>query len=181
MQIDEAKLEIFEPQRSLHERSQARIQYYKPKPEGYDIYNSHGSYRRPAHTSRQKHTKSWRERAVLQAIICGGFLAVLLFFNVVDSAFTNGVMGWVDRNLSYSLFTEDDGVGSWALRLVSIFQNGGGDAVEGDVPELNDTIPVDGPTSTVPSALPPALPSEELQMNGSWVDESILKEIEALP
>jgi len=108
MQIDEAKFEEIGPDVRPVVRSQARIRYSK----------------KPNDVPKQpeKIEKTWRERIVIQAIICGCFLSVLLGFSIIDSAFTNNVTSWVEHNLSFDFLAEEDGVGAWASRVVDIFR-----------------------------------------------------------
>jgi hypothetical protein len=98
---------------------------------------------------------------VLQAIICGGFLAALLIFSIVDTAFTNGVTSWVERNLSFDFFAYDDGVGSWTDRVLNIF-------------ETTETAPID--YADIDNS-PHSIPEGSLTPGDSWIDESILEEI----
>lgn len=111
---------------------------------------------------KEPQLKTWKERALFQGIICAGFLAILLVFNIIDSAPTNAVTAWMDRNLSYDIFAED-GVGSWTDRLLAIFNN---DPAPADYADINPTPAT--PTTTTTTTTP-----------NSWVDESILEEINA--
>ncbi|MDR2167928.1 MAG: hypothetical protein LBE35_08795 [Clostridiales bacterium] len=149
MQMDESKMEILGAQARPRVRTQARVRYNKSAP-----------YRR-AKPTQQKSEKTWRERIVVQAIICGGFLAVLLAFNIVDSAFTNGVTNWVERNLAFDIFADEDGVGSWTDRVLSIFEND-------DAPTIEHAEGHD-PMQTIPEG--------SLAPGDSWIDESILDDL----
>ena len=67
--------------------------------------------------------KGFKERFVFQAIICGGFLALLLFINMVDSGFTNAITGWVERNISYDMLAGRDGEGGLIDSIMGFFNN----------------------------------------------------------
>ena len=179
MEMEEGKLEILGPQlpsqMTTSNRSEARIRYYKSASGAY----AHGSsgnqntYTRSrksrtetASKNQKKESKTWKERILFQAIICGALLAVLLFFNVVDSAFTNGVTDWVDRNLTQNIFNEDGGFGSW---LGNIFGND-------DAAEYTDVYGPDGNLPQLHQTLP--LPAEMDLPTDSWIDEAILYEIQ---
>lgn len=82
-------------------RSPARIRYSKPA----------GAYQpRRAMPARGRNNDAprlgFRERVLVQAMICGGVLAVLLVFNLVNNAFTNTATAWVSRNISHNLIAD---------------------------------------------------------------------------
>ncbi|MCL2236137.1 MAG: hypothetical protein FWB98_06835, partial [Defluviitaleaceae bacterium] len=98
-------------------RSEARARYARA-----GVSRPTAAVGRPRPRLKEPNLKTWKERALFQGIICAGFLGVLLVFNIIDSAPTNAVTAWVDRNLSYDIFAED-GVGGWTERLLAIFNN----------------------------------------------------------
>jgi len=103
MEMEEAKMDMLTNYgRHVTQRSEARARYSK-------VAGRQTTARRD---NRKKSPMFFKERLIFQAIICGGFLAILLFFNIVDSNFTNGVTGWIDRNISYNMlmgiFGDDD-------------------------------------------------------------------------
>ena len=110
MEMEEPKNEtVYQYQHQHRPRSEARARYYKP---------AAGNFARRTHTDASR--GGFKERFVLQAIICGGFLAVLLFFNVVDTNFTNAVTGWIERNIAFDMLAEDDAPG-WINTIVEVF------------------------------------------------------------
>ena len=156
MRPEEAKHEIFAsalPQRNYQRgRTEARVRYYKPAA-------SRTSRAMPEKTSRT----NFKARLVFQATICGGFLALLLFFNIIDTNFTNAVTGWIDRNISYDMLAEEGGVGGRINNLLGIFVN--------DESAYYEAYMTAGETET---AMPEAqTPGTE----ASGIDESILREI----
>ncbi|MCL2576417.1 MAG: hypothetical protein FWE33_08280 [Defluviitaleaceae bacterium] len=154
MQMDEPKMELLIPD-VVPAPSAARIRYTK-NPEVAEMPQQSRSAAKPVQE------KTWRERIVVQAMICGGFLAALLLFSVLDNPVTNNVTDWVERNLSYNILSEEGGVGAWADRLLGIF---------GD-DEVLDVIDVYAPTQfTPPANLPVSSPDD------SWIDPNLLQEI----
>jgi len=105
----------------------------------------------PLKKTAKKPKSTWRERIVIQAIICACLLAVFLGFNVIDAPFTNSVAGWVENNLSFNFLADEDGVGSWANRVVDIFRSS-------DSPAVNYVESLQSPQD-------------------SWIDPYILNEI----
>lgn len=156
MQMDEAKMDLLAPQVPFEptERSSARIRYSKSP-------QTTAAPRRRT-TPNEPQTKTWRERMLFQAIICGGFLALLLLFNVLDTPLTNNVASWVEENLAYNILHEDGGVGAWADRLLGIF--GSDDTASPNVIETFAPI-------TVPVNIPAETPHD------SWIDENLLREL----
>jgi len=108
---------------------------------------------KPTPTPPQKARKrsTWREKIAIQAIICACLLALFLGFNVINTPFTNNATQWVEDNLSFDFLTDEDGIGSWANRVVNIFRSD----------ETAGTIHVETMQN----------PSE------SWIDPYILREI----
>ena len=154
MDIDDLKMQTL-TQHETPARSQARARYAPAGPRPASRPS------RPRPPLKQPEIRTWRERAIFQAIICGGFLAVLLVFNVIDSTLTNNVTAWVDRNLSYDIFAED-GVGGWTDRLLGIFNN------DTPTPDYADIEPF-------PQA--PAIPTGTSNTPDSWIDPGVLEEI----
>lgn len=114
-------------------RSEARARYYKPASERR-ISRSHTL---PA--KETKPGKSAKERLVFQATICGGFLALLLFINVINLEFTNSIIAWVGRNITHDVFSEE---GSWIDSLLDIF-NSTDDSIEVNQPQMGAENPAD--------------------------------------
>jgi len=121
MEMEEAKMEIF-PNigRNDYPRSNARSRYRRP-----DAATRSGHIRRNiGRAANEKIAPStFKERLIFQATICGGFLAVLLFFNIIDTDFTNGVTGWIEQNIAFDMLAEDGGVGDWVGSVLGIFGN----------------------------------------------------------
>jgi len=159
MDIDDLKMQTL-----TQPRSEARARYTRnpatPVRSGGGVAHARVANRKPRPRLREPQLRTWKERALFQGIICAGFLAVLLVFNIIDSAPTNAVTAWMDRNLSYDIFAED-GVGGWTDRLLAIFNN---DPTPTDYADVTPTpaTPTSTPATTTPN---------------SWVDESILEEI----
>ena len=163
MEMEEAKMEIFTNPVRSYPRSNARSRYRRPggKP---------GTARR---TVNEKTTPStFKERIVLQATICGGLLAVLLFINIIDSDFTNSVTGWIDRNISYDMLAEEGGVGGWVDSVLGIFGNDGEDEVLPYFEAYHYGAEVN---ATEPVFVAP--PIQANTVDSSRIDENILREI----
>lgn len=150
MEMEEAKLEMLRPDVMPRPNgpSQARLKYSK-SPASPALRT-----RQPANPPKNR---SWRERLIFQATICGGFLAVLLLFNIVDTAFTNQITDWTSRNLSYNILNEEGGVASWMDGVLSIFRNDDG-------------------TTYGASPIPTSHPGAG-GLDDSWIDEGVLDEI----
>jgi len=160
MHIDEPKLELLQAQPARPQvKSQARVKYSKT------MDAPHRPRRRAPNARPDKPTKSWRERVAIQAIICAGFLAVLLAFNIIDTAFTNNVTSWVEQNLAFDFLAGEDGVGAWTSRVVDIFRTE-------DAPAIDhaDDAPHHSPLQNIPEGT--------LTPEDSWIDPNILDEIE---
>jgi len=162
--MEEAKMDLLAPQVPFEppERSAARIRYSK-QPSAAGANASRPRQPRGAKNAENK-VRTWRERMVFQAIICGAFLAALLLFNVLDTPLTNNVSNWVEQNLSYNILHEDGGLAAWADRVLGIFGNG----YDMSEPAVVDTF---SPTITVPLNIPAQSPSD------SWIDENILRQL----
>lgn len=102
-------------------------------------------------TTPQKQKRTWREKMVIQAIICGALLSLVLGFSVIDTAFTNDVSSWVEKNMAFDFLAQEDGVGAWTNRVVEMFRNE-------DLSEINHA-------------------NEARTPSDSWIDQSILDEI----
>ena len=152
MEMEEAKYELIGAQ--APERSEARARYSKTN--NQRAAHSRNTHSKETKSSNKPEGKTWRERVVFQAIICGSFLAVMLLFNIVDSDFTNNITGWVNRNITTDIFTEDGGMAVWMENVLGFFNNAI-ESVEMLVPE-NTTNPA--------------------EMPDTWVDESILTELD---
>ena len=172
MEMEEAKmakLEIAGSPRRSYVRSEARNRYASTG--SRHTYRTSQQYKRPDKSTSGKGFKGYKERIIFQAIICGGFLAVVLFFNIVDSAPTNAVTAWIDRNISYDMLTEEDGIGAWMDSVISFF--GGERADEGTGQSVNFIEHQD--------AFSPGertIPSDAGTTDSSRIDENILREIE---
>ncbi|MCL2854650.1 MAG: hypothetical protein FWE21_03430 [Defluviitaleaceae bacterium] len=153
MDIDDLKMQTLTQPRSNARERYAVTNRNTPRPRPMP--------RRPRPSLKQPQIRTWKERALFQGIICGGFLAVLLVFNILDTNLTNNVTAWVDRNLSYDIFAED-GVGSWTDRLLSIFNT--------NQPATTDYADAETPSGTAPTPTTAPTPN-------TWIDESILEEI----
>jgi len=164
MQMDEAKMDLLAPQVPFEpmERSAARMRYST----GATVPSRFQSTNRRQPAPHRSKEKTWRERMAFQAIVCGGFLALLLLFNVLDTPLTNNVTNWVEQNLSYNILHEDGGVGAWADRLLGIFSND-------DTPITVETFV---PTTIVPVNIPPADSPDD-----SWIEQNLLRELNEAP
>ncbi|MCL2397402.1 MAG: hypothetical protein FWC93_04975 [Defluviitaleaceae bacterium] len=169
MEMEEAKTEdIFAAPRQNHPRprSEARIRYYKPP----------NARRRQPPQQEKKPTTGFREHLVFQAIICGGFLAVLLFLNIVDSSPTNAVTGWISRNISHDMLAEEGGVGGWLNSVFGIFDNDQADYPAEHYETYGHQMATENTTERVVSV-------NHTEADGPYdsrVDENILREIESL-
>ena len=152
MDIDDLKMRNLS-ENPLPAPSKARARYART-----NVSRHRQATKRPRPRLKEPNLKTWKERALFQGIICASFLGILLVFNIIDSAPTNAVTAWVDRNLSYDIFAED-GVGGWTDRLLAIFNN------DAPAPDYADVTPA--PAAPVSSPTP-----------NSWVDESVLEEIQ---
>jgi len=176
MEMEEAKMDIYSNYTRTYPRSNARSRYRKPA-ERQGVAKS-SNYTRKS-TPSEKTPSTFKERLILQATICGGFLAVLLFFNIIDSGFTNSVTGWIDRNISYDMLAEEGGIGGWVDSVVSLFGNDAADTVDADdgalpyFEAIHESIEVDAviqpQTETTPANA----------ADSSRVDENILHEIDS--
>jgi len=172
MEMEEAKMELFSNDVRHYPKSNARSRYRKPAD------SRQMTTRRTA--ERQKAAASpsgFRERLVLQATICGGFLAVLLFFNIIDTNFTNSVMGWMEHNISYDMLAEEGSARGWVNSVVEFFadepQEAGGQP--GYEAVLEETGP--GANSVQTETAPEVVPINTT--DSSRVDENILLEIDS--
>ena len=100
---------------------------------------------------KEKQGKTWREKMVVQAIICGVLLSTVLGFSVIDTAFTNNVSSWVEENIAFDFLAQEDGVGAWTSRVVEVFRG-------------NDATGIDHA-------------AEVRTPQDSWFDQSILDEM----
>ena len=162
MKSEEVKMQIFTDDgfhhRQQRPRSEARIKYYKPA--------GHSARRSPGSAKEKRSKSSFKERIIFQATICGGFLALLLFFNIVDSGPTNTVTGWVNRNLSYDMLAEHGGFVPWVNSLLAIFNN--------SEPDDTEYRQVYSPQATENPPITPDNPDI------SRIDENILREINSM-
>jgi len=172
MEIEEAKMAKLEiagsPQRNFV-RSEARNRYSSTG--SRHAYRYGHQHKKPGKSTADKSLRGYKERIVFQAIICGGFLAVVLFFNIVDSAPTNAVTAWIDRNISYNMLTEEEGIGAWMDSVISFF---GGDRAYEDVRQ--DINPIEYHDAFNPAEL--SVPADAGTTDSSRIDENILREIE---
>ena len=173
MEMEEAKMDIFTNPVRNYPRSNARSRYRRPVSR-QDIARS-SSYARRNTASQKVSPATFKERIVLQATICGSFLAVLLFFILIDSGFTNGVTDWINRNISYDMLAEEGGVGGWVDSVLGIFGNDGEDDMLPYYEALYDAAEasIAAPTQT-------EQPPRANTVYSSRVDEGILREIGAL-
>ena len=179
MEMEEAKMEIFSNPGRSYPRSNARARYSKSAGAGnrQGARRTHGGdYRRRKQAEKTKSPMSFKQRIVFQAIICGGFLAVLLFFNVADTNFTNGVMNWIDRNISYDMLAEEGGVGGWVDSVLSIFGNDIADEAAEAQLYYYEAFYDDINVNAVPAQRAPQTNTTD----SSRVDENILREINSL-
>ena len=172
MEMEEAKMEIFTNPVRSYPRSNARSRYRRPVGK-QGVTRSGDRGRRDSGTNKKTTPSTFKERIVFQATICGGLLAVLLFFNIIDSGFTNNVTDWIDRNISYDMLAEEGGIGGWVDSVLGIFGN---DGAEEGLPyfevyhygaEANTAEPV--------FVAPP--PIQANTIDSSRIDENILREI----
>ena len=120
MEMEEAKFDIFPNPHRGHPRpqSEARVRYYKPRRDA-----GTRTRRYAARSAQEKTGSNFKARMVFQATICGGFLALLLFFNIIDTGFTNAVTGWIEQSISFDMLAEEGGVVGWVNSLLGIFEN----------------------------------------------------------
>ena len=168
MEMEEAKLEVVSPIGREYTRSDARVKY------GKGAYNRKVASRSPNHVKPKEATKAttFKERVVLQAIICGSFLAVLLLFNIVDTGFTNSVVDWIDRNIAHNALSDEDGTG-WVESVLQFFRGGQeADRYEGTYYDAYS------PITNIPI---PAIntPPGGFSVDYSRIDENVLRDIEA--
>ena len=156
MEIEEAKMEIMNPHRS-YARSEARIRYSKRPQEQ--------NFRRYSREQEKKPAQGFKERLIFQATICGGLLAVMLFLNIVDNAFTNSIMSWIGTSVSYDMLAESGGAENWLNSIIDFFDSS---TPEVDL-EHNETF--------LPLLNTPAPQSGTNSINLNRIDENILNEI----
>ena len=174
MEMEEAKMEIFTNNFRDYPRSDARLRYGRASSR-QGITRSSGHVRNSA-VHEKKPPATFKEKIVFQATICGGFLAVLLFFNIIDSSFTNSVTGWINRNISYNMLSEEDGIGGWVDSVMSIFNNN----------DMDDSLPQHYEAFREGEEINAVLPLQtELlfpanTIDSSRIDENILRDIEAM-
>ena len=162
MEMEEAKNEMLTiPQRG-HRRSAARVRYYKP---------AGAQHARRKQTMRQekKPATGFKERMVFQAIVCGGLLAMVLFFNIIDTAPTNAVADWINTNISYDMLAEEDGAGGWVNSILGIFNNDEAGGAENYGQETAAENPAEQAA--------PVVGTETSDPDVSRIDENILREI----
>jgi len=172
MEMEEAKMEIFTNDVRHYPRSNARSQYRKP--EGRPG-TARSNYARKNSANKKVPPSTFKERTIFQATICGGFLAVLLFFNIIDTSFTNAVTGWIDHNISYDMLAEEGGIGGWVDSVLGIFGNGGENDIQPTYEVLYDGAGAGFAAPVMSEQLPPAAANT---VDSSRVDENILREIE---
>ena len=168
MEMEEAKLNVLTNPVRSYPRSNARSRYGRPAAGKQGAARSRGDYRRRGQEEETKPHMSFRQRVILQAIICSGLLAILLFFNIMDTTFTNNVMGWVDRNISYDMLAEEGGIGGWMDSVLGIFNNDVVEEVSGPYHETFYNGAEAEPIQITPQAN---------TVDSSRVDENILREI----
>ena len=167
MDIEEAKMDFLTNPTKAYPRSNARARYGKATG-GQATTRVHGGYRRRSQEEVVRPVMPFKQRIIFQAIICGCFLAVLLFFNIMDTSFTNGVMSWIDRNISYDMIAEEGGISGWMDSVMGIFDN---EAVD-EMPLQNYNALYEG-TEIVPIQATP----QANTVDSSRVDENILRDI----
>ncbi|MDR2183206.1 MAG: hypothetical protein LBE55_03440 [Clostridiales bacterium] len=172
MEMEEAKMDIFTDVGRSYPRSGsgARARYGRA---GRPSTARGGGYARRSGASEKTAPRySFRQRIVFQATICGGFLAVLLFFNIVDTGFTNSVTGWIDRNISYDMLAEEGGIGGWVNSVMGIF----GNDAEDEAPYY-EVLYEDAGAGVFPEQT--EMPQANT-IDSSRIDENILREIETM-
>jgi len=162
-------------------RSAARARHYKPAAERPLRTHRSGSDatqlpsgQNIATDANTSHQGAFGRRMAVQAIVCGGFLALMLLFNLVDTAPTNAVTDWVAYNIAHDMLAEID-EDSWFGGVLDFFSGStsGGEAealpaaAYTPVGETDAVIPV-------PNEITPAEPANP---NVSRIDENILREI----
>ena len=175
MEMEEAKMDIFTSPVRNYPRSNARSRYRRPESGQSRLQRC--SYPRKGSTNEKTISPTtFKEKIVFQAIICGGFLAILLFFNIIDSGFTNNVTDWIYRNISFDMLAEENGVGGWVDSILGIFGN---DVNDTEHPLPHYEIIHDGTEAGVMPVQIQPLPQANT-IDSSRIDESILREIEAM-
>jgi len=134
-------------------RSEARARYYKAGNKQYIPR----SVKAAGESEQSKPKAGMKERMVLQACICGGILAILLLFSVVDSEITNTVTNWIGRNISRDMLGE-----------LGIFGMNDGEDANGEAIERQ---PMQGFAPNAETLAEPPSPRD------SRIDEGILREI----
>jgi len=87
----------------------------------------------------------------------------------MDTTFTNNVMSWIDRNISYDMLAEEGGVGGWMDSVLGIF----GNDVADEAPLPYHEAVYEGATATPAQITTP----QANTIDSSRVDENILREI----
>jgi len=130
-------------------------------------------YTRKSGSAKEKTPRTFKERIVLQATICGGILAILLFFNIIDTGFTNSVTSWIDRNISFNMLAEEGGIGGWMDSVLSIFRDD--DIVDDAIMPYFEVHNERSGTNVIPLQI--ETPPQANTIDSSRVDENILREI----
>ena len=173
MEMEEAKMEIFTNPVRQYPRSNARSRYGKSA--GRPAAARRTGYARRGNAGEKPAApSSFKERTIFQAIICGGFLAVLLFFNIIDTGFTNSVTDWINRNISYDMLAQEGGIGGWVDSVLGIFNNEN-DTADVATPTYYETRYYEGTgTDAIPAQ---TITPRTNTVDSSRVDENILREI----
>jgi len=158
MEIEEAK-QLSIPRLQRSERPTARMQYTKqPARNKSATQRSTSVYRRKVNIESKSGIK---ERMILQATLCAGILATLLFINLFDTNISNTVIGLVSTNISNDMLQENSVVADWIDNVVDI------------VNQQN--------ISEEPAYIDAALQDNQEQPQGIRIDENILNYINNIP
>jgi len=177
MEMEEAKMDIFTNDVRHYPRSNARSRYRKPA-EGRATARADYARRNNA-TNEATTASTFKERIVFQATICGGFLAVLLFFNIIDTGFTNGVMSWIEHNIAFDMLAEEGGVGGWVDSVMGIFSNDDAQEVSPHYEAVYEDTGIQ-PNIELPAQIETTETFQPNTVDSSRVDENILREIESI-
>jgi len=155
------------------QRSAARARYYKPAATTENISYQRRFYKQPQAEQQNRSAKSIKQKIVFQAIICGGFLAVLLFANIIDTPATNSFAAWISRNIQRDLVSEEGGIGGFINSITAFF---GSNTEESDSTDEIDVYNPQ-PQSLRPNVNPATNTSLTANPNRSRIDESLLQKI----
>jgi len=156
-------------------RSPARARYYKPAAQRplrtQRSGNAAARQSGEANTNANSHV-GLSQRMALQAIICGGVLAVMLMLNIINTPPTDAATAWVAHNISRDMLTEIESEG-WLGDIIGFF--GGNNEIADDT----DAVPTAAytPTDVETPAPNEATPADAANPNASRIDENIMREI----